>query len=439
MGCRHMVIQKTTATRIALIDGNNFYCSCERVMRPSLVGRPLVVLSNNDGCVISRSQEAKALGIKMAAPWFTVRHLAQTHGLVALSTNFPLYGDLSSRMMNVVGQFSPAQEIYSIDESFLDLHGLPEDGQAIGQQIRQRVLQWVGIPTCVGIGPTKTLAKLANQLAKKYPALQGVCDLSALPEARRNKALASMAVGDVWGIGRQLAPKLAAKGIITALDMARADTEMLRRAFSVTVSRTAEELRGHACLHLDDMPAPRQQILVSRSFGQPVTTFDDLSQAISTFVGKAAEKLRRQASVAGTLQVFIRTSHFRQGPQHNGAIVLPLPHPGDSTPALTRLALQGLRHIYQQRVPYTRAGVCLVDLSPASALSTQQDLFMPDDTPAHDNRLSATLDNINKRFGKSSLHMASALPTATSRWQPQQQRMTPACTTDWQQIIDVWR
>lgn len=432
-----MDLQASPQKRIALIDGNNFFCSCERAVQPALEKRPLVVLSNNDGCVISRTQEAKALGIRMAAPWFEIRHLAKSHGLQALSSNFPLYGDISSRMMSIIGQFAPGQEIYSIDESFLDLTGMPEAGEDLGRRLRARVLQWIGIPTCVGIASTKTLAKLANHLAKKYPALQGVCDLSALPEARFEKALSAVPVDDIWGVGRKLAPKLKNLGIHTALDMARQDQEWLRDTFSIVVAKTALELRGQACIDMA-LPEPRQQIMISRSFGEPVSDMDNLTQAISTFVTRAAEKLRKQQSLAGVLQVFIYTNRFSSGPQHVGNILLQLPLPTDSLLTLTRHAMDGLRRIYKEGMRYTKAGVCLHDLSAVNATHRQENLF--DDIPAIEHSpLSATLDAISQRFGQTSVMLASSMPTRNTRWHARQQHASAACTTNWQQIIQVTR
>ena len=309
--------------RIALIDGNSFYCACERVLRPSLEGRPVIVLSNNDGCAIARTAEAKAMGIPMGAPWFKIQHL-QARGLVAISANFALYGDMSDRMMRVIGQFSPAQERYSIDECFLDLTGLPGTGRDIGTRIRQRVLHWVGIPTCVGIGATKTLAKLANHLAKSLPRLQGVCDLSGLGPAELQRAIRHVPIQDVWGVGRRLAPRLQALGIQSAADLARTDGRVLQRQFSATLDKTARELRGEPAIDWEDAPAPRQQIMSTRSFGLPVRDLAELEQAVSLFTSRAAEKLRQQHSHAAAVQVFIRTSRFSAGPWHADSSVVPL-------------------------------------------------------------------------------------------------------------------
>ena len=285
---------------LALVDGNNFYVSCERVFRPALVGRPVVVLSNNDGCAIARSNEAKALGVKMAQPWFEIRHLEQEAGLVALSANFELYGDMSDRMMQVIGRYAPRQEIYSIDECFLDFAGIRGDLSDIGRRVRDEVLQVTGIPCCVGIGPTKTLAKLANHIAKSakrkpgsYPArLAQVCNLGELAEEGLDELLAATDVGEVWGIGPRIGRQLSDAGVTTVQALRAFDLATLRQRFSVVLERTVLELRGTPCIELEDAPSAKRQIMCSRSFGAPVCTLEDLTEAISTFAARGAEKLR---------------------------------------------------------------------------------------------------------------------------------------------------
>lgn len=430
----------THPRRIALIDGNSFYASCERVMRPSLEGKPLVVLSNNDGCAIARTQEAKDLGIKMGDPWFKIKHLEHTHGLVALSANFALYGDLSSRMMNVIGQFSPVQEIYSIDESFLDLTGIPGTGRDIGSAIRARVNQWVGIPTCVGIGPTKTLAKLANHLAKKVGRLQAVCDLTPLDQPARLRALRHAAVDDVWGVGRRLAPQLKDMGIMTAADLAQANPQQLQQRFSVVLAKTASELAGTPCISLEDTPPNKQQIMVSRSFGQPVNTLDDLHQALAVFTTRAARKLRAQHSVASAVLIFIRTSPFRDAPQYSGSTVVRLKQT-DDTAALLAAVANGLRSIYRSGFRYNKAGVCLLDVTAKVVATKQLSLFECSDVsvPVSKGSLMAVVDSLNERYGRTTVVPADALAQHDSPWQMRQERMTPAYTTDWDQIVDIWR
>lgn len=410
-------------------------------MRPAYEGLPLVVLSNNDGCAIARTAEAKALGIKMGAPWFQIKHLASTHGLVALSANFNLYGDLSNRMMSVIGQFSPRQEIYSIDESFLDLTGIFGTGREIGQAIRQRVRQWVGIPTCVGIGPTRTLAKLANHLAKSLPRLEGVCDLSVLDHDALMRAIRHVPIGDVWGVGRRLSKKLIDLRIETAADLAQADPRVIRDKFSIVLAKTARELAGEACLEWDDVPVEKQQIMCSRSFGKPVLAKADLAQAISTFVTRAAEKLRRQNSKTKSVLVFIRTSYFRDDPQYSGGTVAKLLHATDSTAELNAAALKALDKIYREGFKYSKAGVCLLDIADTQAGLGQGVLF---DAPEQieqesESKLMQVLDELNQRFGRSTIAPASTFGDDDAPWRMRQERMTPAYTTDWNQLIDVWR
>ena len=307
----------------ALVDGNNFYVSCERVFRPSLNGRPVVVLSNNDGCCVARSNEAKALGIKMGAPWFEVRHMEATEGLVGLSANFALYGDMSDRMMSLAAGLGPTQEIYSIDESFIGLHGVRGDLVKRGHAIRARILQWTGIPCGIGMGSTKTLAKLANHIAKtaerkpgSYPAeLAQVCNLAALPAQDFEAVLRLTLVDEVWGVGRKIAAQLHEGGVHTVLDLARMDAATVRRRWNVVLERTVRELQGMPCIELDAMGAPRKEIACTRSFGRSVTDLEPLAEAVTEFASRAAEKLRKQGSVAGQVLVFAHTSPFRPGPR----------------------------------------------------------------------------------------------------------------------------
>ncbi|MDK7587451.1 Y-family DNA polymerase [Alcaligenes faecalis subsp. phenolicus] len=431
------------AQRIALIDGNSFYASCERVMRPALMGKPVIVLSNNDGCAIARTAEAKAMGIKMGAPWFQIKHL-EADGLVALSANFALYGDLSDRMMRVIGQFSPRQEIYSIDESFLDLTGVPGAGRQIGTAIRERVAQWVGIPTCVGIGASKTLAKLANHLSKSLPKLQGVCDLSGLSGDALMRAIRHVPVEEVWGVGRKLAPRLKALDIHTAADLARADPRVIRDRFSVVLLKTARELAGESCIDWEESPPAKQQIMCSRSFGRPVQEMEGLSQALSLFTSRAAEKLRAQGSKTTAIHVFARTSFFRQGPQYSGNVVVPLPHATDSTPVLIAAAKKGLRKFYKPGVDYAKAGVCLLDVVSAQEAHAQGELGFDDESQItagvpETSRAMLAIDKLNTRFGRSTVQFASSLHQATDRWLMRQERMSPNYTTRWEDLVEVWR
>ena len=416
---------------IALIDCNNFYVSCERVFNPRLCGKPVVVLSNNDGCVVARSNEVKALGVKMGVPWFKCRDLAQQHGILAYSSNYALYADMSNRVMRILGALSPAQEVYSIDECFLDLAGChaPNFTQ-FGQDIRQRIAQWTGLPVCVGIAATKTLAKLANHMAKKQAQFAGVCDLDAMPPGERDDRLQRIAVGEVWGIGPRLAPKLADLGIRSVLDLQRADPASLRRRFSVSMEKTIRELNGSVCIALEEMAPPRQQIVCSRSFGRPVTELHELNEAITHHMSRAAEKLRQQQSHAGALHVFIRTGEFnRAEPTYNNSLTLPLPSPSDDTRKLVRVALWGLKRIYRSGYRYRKAGVMLSVL--ASNQGMQGDLFDAPET-AQAAKLMQTLDCINRRMGMGTVRLAAE--GFSQRWHMRRSSMSPSYTTRWEAL-----
>jgi DNA polymerase V len=324
----------------ALVDGNNFYVSCERVFNPQLEGRPVVVLSNNDGIVVARSAEVRALGVKMGGPWFQLRDTARKHGILAFSSNYALYADMSNRMMRILGDYSPHQEIYSIDECFLGFDGFPAaELAAIGQRIRRQVKQWVGIPVCVGIGATKTLAKLANHCAKKGLAgADGVCDFGRMQPAELDELFGRIAVGEVWGVGRRLSEKLAARGIATVRELRDADAVTLAEAFSVVLQRTVMEVRGISCLELEALAPAKKQIVSSRSFGTYVTTLDELEEAVSTYTARAAEKLRRQPTVAHFMFTSAPTRSSPSIRNINAGSPCPCPYP-----AVTRVRSPVLR------------------------------------------------------------------------------------------------
>ena len=424
----------------ALVDGNNFYVSCERVFRPSLNGRPVVVLSNNDGCAIARSNEAKAIGIKMGAPWFQIQHLQESHGLVALSANFALYGDMSDRMMSLAAGLGHRQEIYSIDESFIDLTGIRGDMTLRSRNIRQRILQWIGIACGIGIGPTKTLAKLANHIAKtaerkpgSYPAEHAqVCHLGNLPGHEFQALLQATEVGEVWGVGRRITPQLKDAGIHTALNLAQLDPTMVKRRWSVLLERTVRELQGTPCIDLEHAPPAKQEIACTRSFGHTVQDLPALQEAVAEFASRAAHKLRQQHSHAAQVLTFIRTSPFRvQDLQYSRSTVQPLRRPSADSRHITQAALRGLQAIYRPGYNYAKAGVMLLDLSPAS--QRQQELALDNDVAAPEgSRLMQALDAVNQRFGPGTLSLASTgLAKAPHTWGMKQERRTPGYTTDW--------
>ena len=433
----------------ALMDGNNFYASCERVFDPRLIGRPLVVLSNNDGCAIARSDEAKALGIKMGAPWFRIRHLEWEAGLVARSANFVLYGDMSHRMMTVVAPLGCAQEIYSIDECFLDLTGVPE-ASARARTIQARVLQWIGIPTCIGIAPTKTLAKLANHIAKSadrrpgsYPVQLGkVCNLTTMTEHQRHWLYARTPVGEVWGVGPRIGRQLEEGGITTVEQLRRLDPGTVRKRWSVMLERTVRELNGTPCIELEDNPPPKQEIACTRSFGTQVSAKGALTEALTEFASRAAQKLRAQGSVANAVHVFIRTSPFRPNdPQYAASLTVPLTRPTSDTLRLVAAALAGLERIFKPDYPYAKAGVMLLDLQPAGAFQVELDLG--DDLSDSDSRtrLMHTLDAVNVRYGRGAMTVASAHiehdPARRDAWEMRQDRRSPRYTTHWDELMLV--
>ena len=420
----------------ALVDGNNFYVSCERVFRPSLEGIPVVVLSNNDGCAIARSNEAKALGIKMGAPWFQIKHLADDAGLVALSANFALYGDLSDRMMSLAAQLGPQQEIYSIDESFIDLSGVRGDLVERSHKIRSRILRWVGIPCGVGIGCTKTRAKLANHIAKtaerkpgSYPdKLAQVCNLEVLDQQELDDTLAATAVGEVWGVGPRIGKQLVEGGVKSVLDLIKVDPGTIRRKFSVVLERTVLELRGTPCIDLDHSPAPKKEIACTRSFGHAITELHQLTEAVTEFASRSAQKARKQGSMASQALVFIHTSPFRKGPQYSRSITVPLRRPSADTAVIVGAVLAGLRLIYRPGYQYAKAGVMLLDLQPQS--QQQGELDLEDDRAEDRSKLMGALDSLNQRFGRGTVLMGSAgLARDRRAWSMKQERRTPGYTT----------
>ncbi len=428
----------------ALVDGNNFYVSCERVFRPDLNGRPVVTLSNNDGCAIARSNEAKALGIRMGAPWFQIQHLQKDAGLVAFSANFALYGDMSRRMMRVAAGLGPFQEIYSIDESFIGLQGVSGDLGLRSRTYRDSILRWTGIPCGVGIGATKTLAKFANYIAKtterqpgRYPAnLARVCNLATLPRADLEALMAATDVGEVWGVGRQIGRQLKEAGVNTVLDLTRLSPSLVRTRWSVVLERTVRELQGEPCLRLDETLPAKQQIACARSFGRPVTELNALIEAVSTFVSRAAEKLRQQRCLAGKVQVFAHTSPFREGPGYSQSLIIPLRRPTSDTRWLIHAAVKGITQIYQPGFEFAKAGVMLLDL--ISDTHGQHELDFEDHAPLERVGLMTSFDAINTRFGQGTVHMArTGMAQADRQWVMCQAKLSPSYTTCWSDLLRV--
>lgn len=391
------------APLFALVDCNNFYASCERVFQPPLRGKPVVVLSNNDGCVIARSNEAKALGIEMGAPWHLHREQFQKQGVIVRSSNYTLYGDMSGRVMRTLANFTPELEVYSIDEAFLNLSGFA-DPEAHSRLMRAMVLQWTGIPVSVGIAPTKTLAKVANRLAKKAPDSGGV--MALVSEADQAAALQRLGLTDIWGVASRLAARLAALGIRTPLALRDADPKMIRASFGVVMERVVLELRGQSCLSLEEHSPEKKTIMASRSFGRPVQDEAEMQEAVATYMSRAAEKMRRQGLVTASIGVFVNTNRFReQDAQYYGSQTVRLGIATADTAKLIRAALYGLSRIWRPGFSYKKAGVICLDLHQAAKL--QGALFHQADDPGR-LELMRLMDELNRRYGRGSIAFAAA-------------------------------
>lgn len=408
-------------TRVyALSDGNSFYCSCERVFDPSLEGRPVIVLSNNDGCAVARTPEAKALGIRMGDPWFEIRDLCRANGVVAKSSNYVLYGDMSRRVNEVYRTFADEVEVYSIDESFLDFTGIPNP-EGYARKMRATVHRWTGIPTCVGLGPTKVLAKVANHLAKKRPELDGVCDLIS-PEAR-DRFLPLLAIEDVWGVGRASVSKLEAVGIHTAADLRAMDPRLARSLLTVVGERLVRELNGVRCQDLEFTSPIRKGIAVTRSFGSPVTTLDAMLEATTSYATRAGEKLRRHGVLAPHISVFFHTSRFSDGPAKSVSGMARLPEPTSDSSELVRAAVLVTKRLWSSGFRYSKAGVILDGLVPPDR--APRALIHAVD-PRRDALMTA-LDDLNRRFGRGSLFVART--GVRKAWAVRAEMRSPAYTT----------
>jgi len=414
-----------------LVDVNNFYASCEQLFRPDLRSQPVVVLSNNDGCVVARSPMAKAMGIKMAQPAFQLRDHSQGAGLVMLSSNYPLYADMSSRVMATLESLSPAVEVYSIDEAFAALDGMSRPQlERWGRDARATISRDQGLIVGVGIAPTKTLAKVANWAAKKWPATGGVVVLTDPERCRR--LLSLQPLQEVWGVGRRLCRRLNEEGVYTALDLAEYDPDRLQRQYSVVLARTARELAGTSCLDLELAPPPKQQIVVSRSFGDRVTSLPVLQEALSNYVARAAEKMRSEGMATLQVAVFVRTSWFSpSAPRYSNTAVGRFPGPTADTRDLLALTRQLLQRIWRPGFRYAKAGVMLTDL--VAQGGRQEDLFL---SPERDPRVMQALDHIN-RAGHGRVTFASQGVEGRQAWKMKQQQLSPAYTTRWADIIQT--
>lgn len=416
---------------IALIDCNSFYASCERVFRPDLLRTPIVVLSNNDGCVIARSADAKAF-VKMGEPYFQIKHKLRQHGIVAFSSNYALYGDMSERVMTVIEGMVPAIEVYSIDEAFADLTGMPGSLEQLGRQIRAQVLQLTGIPTGVGIATTKTLAKLANHAAKRWQRQTGgvvdICD-----PVRRDKLLKCINVSEVWGIGRRLTAHLQGMNINTAWDLAQADARLLRTRFSVVVEKTSRELRGTRCIELEEAAPPKQEICCSRMFGKRLRELPPIREAVATYAARAAEKLRGQQSVCKQVRVSIRTGMFNPDEaKYAKGVLCELPYPTDDTRVITRAALAGLERVYRPGFAYSKAEVLLLGLCQRNECTG--DLFAPVQS-AEAGQVMGVLDQINGKWGRGTIRPGRV--QLSPDWGMRREMMSQSFTTDWKGLWSV--
>ena len=413
------------------LDANSFYASCERLFRPDLRTKPVVVLSNNDGCIVARSNEAKKLGIEMGAPYFQIKQLARRGNVAVFSSNFVLYGDMSRRVMGLLKKFVPATEVYSIDEAFLDFTGMDETKlDELGHKIARTVKRYTGIPVSIGIAPTKTLAKIASKLCKQYPKLNGCCFMHRPQDIE--KVLRKFPIEDVWGVGRRYAKMLKANGVDTAWDFTQLTPEWVRKRMSVVGLRMWKELRGEACIGFEQAPADKKQIATTRTFAHDIDDFGELHQSVAQYAAACAEKLRKQNSVCGEIVVFILTNRHKDNiPQHYESRLLKLSVLTDSTLELTKYASGLLRQIYRKGYAYKRAGVILSDI--CSKTGTQRDMFDATDRDKHD-RLMKAVDGLNAAYGKPKIVTAAE---GFERFRMNRQHLSSKPTTDWSQIIRV--
>ncbi|MFH1050572.1 MAG: Y-family DNA polymerase [bacterium] len=414
---------------IALIDCNNFYASCERVFNPKLVGVPIVVLSNNDGMVIARSQEAKDVGIGMAEPLFKIQDKIKKHGVAVFSSNYTLYGDMSQRVMTILESFCPDVEIYSIDEAFLNLRGLErEDLTEYGKKIKNTIKKWTGLPVTVGIGETKTLAKIANRLGKKSKKAGGVLNL--YNSKFRDTALKRTEVEDIWGVGRQYGKLLRKHGINTAFELSLANDTWIKKRMTVMGMRTVLELRGTPCIKLEYSPPPKKAIVSSRSFGKVTSSYEDVSQAVANYITRAAVKLRKQRSAARILSVFLRTNPFKtELPQYHNGVMVELPVPTDSTAELMEFATKGLVQIFKPEYKYHKAGVMLTGIIP---YDRSQFAMFDSENRNRMKEVTEVMDSINERFGKETMFYASL--GIKRDWSMRREMKSPNYTTNWKEL-----
>ncbi len=410
----------------ALVDGNSFYASCEQIFRPDLTDKPVVVLSNNDGCIVARNAQAKALGIPDLVPYFQQKDVLHKHGVHVFSSNYELYGDISRRMMDILGSMVGDIEIYSIDEAFLRLLSTTKDYTAFGHILKDRVARDLGMPVCAGIAPTKTLAKLANRAAKKIPALKGVCAMDT--QAKRDWVLKRFETRAIWGVGARISARLAEMGIHTAYQLAQTSSKHLRKQFSVVLERTVRELNGEPCIPFDEEPAPKKEIICSRSFSRKLTDCAELQQAMSKYADRACEKLRQQDGLTAMFMVFVESSRFK-GPQYANQKVVKLDRYTNDTRVISAAASQAAGELFRSNIPFHKCGILLMELK--KRRPEQLHFFTPRQS-AESRRLMDSLDAVNRRFGRGTLTLANQ--GLNPSWKMARGMMSPRYTTDWKEI-----
>ena len=422
----HSSLQKS----IALIDCNNFYASCERIFNPKLIGKPIVVLSNNDGCIITRSTEAKKLGIKMGEPYFKVKKIIEQNNVRVFSSNYSLYGDISQRVMEILANFAEDIEIYSIDEAFLNLNGFENyEIDTYCNHIRNKVKKWIGIPVSIGVGSTKTISKIANNLAKKKPKYKGICILKEWIDIK--EALKNIFIEDVWGIGRKTSAFLKQYNINSAHDFIQIDKGWIKKNLGVIGERIYLELYGISCLDLELIPSDKKSCCVSRSFKNPVEKIQDLEESISCYSSRVSEKIREEGLLADAMNIFVLTNCFnRREKQYSNSIKLQLPYPTNNSIKIVKRALEGIRRIYREGYRYKKVGIVLQGLSRADTMQTllDHDFFIS-------NAVMETIDTINSRYGNSTVKIAAE--GVTKKWIMRRQKVSPSYTTRFEDLIKV--
>ena len=415
---------------IALIDCNNFYASCERIFNPRLIGKPIVVLSNNDGCIITRSAEAKELGIKMGEPYFKAKKIIDKNNVRVFSSNYSLYGDISQRVMETLARFASDVEIYSIDEAFLGLNGFENyELSKYCKYIRRTIKQWVGIPVSIGVSTTKTLSKIANNLAKKNKEYDGVCILKSWFDI--NEALKLTPIEDVWGIGRRLSVFLKKYKINTAYDFTQLDKGWIRKNMGVVGEKTFLELCGVSCIELELIPSDKKSCCVSRSFSKPIEKIDDLEESVSSYGTRVAEKIREEGLVAESMSIFVLTNYFnRKEKQYSNSIKLQLPYPTNNSIKIVKRALEGIRKIYREGYRYKKAGVILYGLTKA-----KQTRGLLDYDRENSDSIMNTLDRINERYGSSTIRLASE--GVEKSWRMRRESVSPCYTTRFDDLVEA--